>query len=109
MKMVVAVIHSRDETRLTEELLRSDIRFTKIGSTGGFLREGNTTLLLGVEDAQVEFLLNVIAGDCHERERYIALPSGNLVGTNAPGLTGVKTVVGGGVAFVMDIAQFVKF
>jgi uncharacterized protein YaaQ len=47
MKLVIAVVHDRDRGKITESLLRGGFKFTKIGSTGGFLREGNVTLLIG--------------------------------------------------------------
>ena len=54
MKLVIAVIHNRDKGRVVDALLESQFKFTQVASTGGFLREGNTTLLIGVEDSQVE-------------------------------------------------------
>ena len=47
MKLIVAVLHDRDQKRASEALLRAGHKFTKIASTGGFLREGNVTLLIG--------------------------------------------------------------
>jgi uncharacterized protein YaaQ len=53
MKLVIAVIHNRDKGRVVDTLLESQFKFTQVASTGGFLREGNTTLLIGVEDSQL--------------------------------------------------------
>jgi hypothetical protein len=39
---------------LTDALTSAQYRVTRIASTGGFLRSGTTTMLVGVEDAQVE-------------------------------------------------------
>ncbi len=53
MKLIVAVIHDRDQKRTSEALLKAEFRFTKIASTGGFLREGNVTILIGAEAEDV--------------------------------------------------------
>jgi len=45
MKLVITVVHDRDKSKITESLLRNGFKFTKIGSTGGFLREGTSRCL----------------------------------------------------------------
>ncbi|MDW8291467.1 MAG: cyclic-di-AMP receptor, partial [Armatimonadota bacterium] len=50
MKLVIAVVHDRDKNKISDALLRNGFKFTKVASTGGFLREGNVTLFIGVED-----------------------------------------------------------
>jgi uncharacterized protein YaaQ len=71
MKLVIAVIHNRDKGRVVDALLESQFKFTQVASTGGFLREGNTTLLIGVEDSQVESLLRLLESNCRTREQYV--------------------------------------
>ena len=53
MKLAVCIVHNRDKGRLTDELLKAGFKFTVIGSTGGFLREGNTTILIGSEEEEL--------------------------------------------------------
>jgi uncharacterized protein YaaQ len=67
MKLVVCVVHNRDRNKLTEELVKSGYKFTVIGSTGGFLREGNTTMLIGVPDEDLPGLKGVIQANCQTR------------------------------------------
>ena len=59
------------ETRLTEEMVKAGFKFTVIGSTGGFLREGNTTILVGAEDEEVETLKTLIHDHCEAREQTV--------------------------------------
>ena len=71
MKLVITVVHDRDKNKITEALLRNGFKFTKIGSTGGFLREGNVTLLIGVEGKEVERVIQVISDSCKTREQFV--------------------------------------
>ena len=60
MKLMIAILHDRDNHKLSDRLLEGGFSFTKLGSTGGFLRQGNTTVLIGVEDEDVEKVLEAI-------------------------------------------------
>src|SRR5690606_21136355 len=60
VKLIIAVVQDRDSNRLSRALVRENLRVTKLASTGGFLREGNTTFLIGVDDDQVEKVLRII-------------------------------------------------
>ena len=109
MKLVVAVIHDRDQKRTSEALLKAGIKFTKIGSTGGFLREGNVTMLIGAEDEDVDRLMALLAESSRTREQYVNVlpPEATPVGTF---LTNpVKVQVGGAIAFVVDVERFERF
>jgi len=100
MKLVITVVHDRDKNRITESLLRNGFKFTKIGSTGGFLREGNVTLLIGVEENEMENCLQVIGDSCKTREQFVNVlpPDAAPVGTFMP--SPVKVLVGGAIVFV---------
>ena len=54
MKLIVAVVQNDDANDVVDALLEADFRTTRLASTGGFLRKGNTTLLVGVEDGAVD-------------------------------------------------------
>jgi len=109
MKLVITVVHDRDKNRITESLLRNGFKFTKIGSTGGFLREGNVTLLIGVEENEMENCLQVIGDSCKTREQFVNVlpPDAAPVGTFMP--SPVKVLVGGAVVFVVDVERFERF
>jgi uncharacterized protein YaaQ len=109
MKLIVAVIHDRDQKRSSEALLKAEFRFTKIASTGGFLREGNVTILIGAEAEEVETVLSLINESCKTREQYVNVlpPEPMPVGTFMA--NPVKVQVGGAVAFVVDVERFERF
>ena len=53
MKLVIAIVQDKDSNRLSNALVREGFRATKLASTGGFLRAGNTTFMIGIEDERV--------------------------------------------------------
>jgi uncharacterized protein YaaQ len=69
MKMIILIVRDHLTDTLTGALTGAQYRVTSIASTGGFLRSGHTTLLIGVEDAQVEPAISLI------RATVIATPS----------------------------------
>ena len=60
MKLIQAIVHSDDADAVINALLAQGFRATRMGSTGGFLREGNTTIVSGVEEGQVDETLKLI-------------------------------------------------
>jgi uncharacterized protein YaaQ len=60
MKMIIAIVNDNDSESVSQALTKSSFRVTTIASTGGFLRRGQTTLLCGVEDDQLNKALEVI-------------------------------------------------
>jgi uncharacterized protein YaaQ len=60
MKMIIAIVGDDDSDRVTKTLTGAEFRVTTIGSTGGFLRKGQSTMLIGVEDATLEKALSVL-------------------------------------------------
>lgn len=109
MKLVVAVIHDRDQKRTRDALLKAGYKFTTIASTGGFLREGNVTMLIGSEEDDVDRLVGILGESSRTREQYVNVlpPEATPVGTflTSP----VKVQVGGAIAFVLDVERFERF
>lgn len=64
MKMIIAIVQDQDSQELADKLVENNFRATKLATTGGFLRAGNTTFLSGVEDERVEEILELIGGSC---------------------------------------------
>jgi uncharacterized protein YaaQ len=109
MKLVVAVIHDRDQKRTSDSLRDAGMRFTKIGSTGGFLREGNVTMLIGADEGDVDRVMTILSESSRMREQYVNVlpPEATPVGTF---LTNpIKVQVGGAIAFVLDVERFERF
>ena len=109
MKLVVAVVQDEDSNRLSTALTKHDFRATKLASTGGFLRSGNTTFLIGTDRNRVPQLLDLIRENCRAREQMVApvSPMGGNVDSYIP--YPVEVEVGGATVFVLPIEQFHHF
>jgi uncharacterized protein YaaQ len=109
MKLAVCIVHSRDKNRITDELVRAGFKFTVIGSSGGFLREGNTTFLIGTEEDELPMLKQVISTNSQSREQLLSVapyetnPAAAFVGS------AVKVPVGGAVLFVLPVDEFERY
>jgi len=74
MKLIVAIVQDEDASRLISELMAAGFGVTKLATTGGFLRAGNTTLLVGVEDERFQSAMDVIEKVCKSRKQIAASP-----------------------------------
>jgi uncharacterized protein YaaQ len=63
VKMIIAIIENHYSDAISRALLSQNFRITRLASTGGFLREGATTLMVGVEDEQLEPALEIIRAE----------------------------------------------
>ncbi len=64
MKIILAVIRDSDEAQVVEEMVNLGIRVTRMASTGGFLRRGNVTLMIGVEEEKLQEVTDLIKKTC---------------------------------------------
>lgn len=60
MKLIIAILRDEDSERVSQALLIAEFRVTQIASTGGFLRRGSTTLMIGVEDEKLDKAIEII-------------------------------------------------
>lgn len=60
MKLIMAIVQDKDSNRLANEFIDANIRATKLSSTGGFLKAGNSTFIIGIEDDRVQDALELI-------------------------------------------------
>lgn len=109
MKLIVSIVHSDDADSLIRTLQEQGHRCTKISTTGGFLREGNATILIGADKAQVDAILEIIAQSCRARTQMVSpLPpvaeAGELYVPRP-----VEVQIGGATVFVMDVERSAKF
>ena len=110
MKLVLAIVQDDDAIDLIEELTVKDYRVTKLATTGGFLKSGNTTLMIGVEEKEVKNLINVIEDVCKRRKEMVPTSTPNTIGTNSGMYVPypIEVEVGGATIFVLDVDQFYK-
>ena len=108
MKLIIAIVQDEDASRLVSKLMTEGYGVTKLATTGGFLRAGNTTLLVGVDDDKFDGAMAVIEKICKSRKQIATAP------TSMTGVNGVyspypiEVMVGGATVFVLSVDQFIK-
>jgi uncharacterized protein YaaQ len=106
MKLLIIIVTDTDADGLTRAMIERGVPATKIGSTGGFLRRGNTTLLSGVEEDRVDDVIALVRRLCPVRTELLTITTAPLAGEmpflNEP----LEVRAGGAVIFVLDIARF---
>lgn len=110
MKLIIAIVQHKDSSVLVNELTKKDFRVTKLASKGGFLRSGNVTLLVGVEEEKVDNALEIIKNTCKKREERITspYPVAESTGVYIPYTYEIEVEVGGATIFVVDVDKFMK-
>jgi uncharacterized protein YaaQ len=107
MKLIVAIVQDQDVNALMDALTEKKYRVTKLSSTGGFLKSGNTTLLIGVEDEKVNEVKELVDHNCKTREITTSLLTVTMPGdTFVPYPLEVK--VGGATLFVLNVEEFLR-
>lgn len=107
MKLVIAVVQDEDVSHLTEELGKNEFKVTRLASTGGFLRSGNTTLIIGVEKEKVDVVFGIIETICKTRKITTSLTSSTLTGdTYVP--YPLETKIGGATVFTLNVERYEK-
>jgi uncharacterized protein YaaQ len=106
VKLVVAVVQSEDASGLLTQLSNRGFRATRIKTAGGFLREANATIFVGVDAEDVELVVKTMRENCTTRQQQItAIPA-----VMEPGEFflpyPVEVEVGGATIFVLDVERF---
>lgn len=106
MKLVIAVVQGKDAEPLLKALTSQGFRATQINSAGGFLRESNVTLLIGVDESDVDSIRTLVQENCHSRTHFVnpLMPiadMGEFYSANP-----VEVLVGGATMFVVSVSRY---
>ena len=106
MKLILAIVSKDDSSIVSSALNKKGFQVTKLSSTGGFLRAGNVTLMIGCKDADVNRAIDTIQEYSKERTEMVPANLGYDMGNymSFP----VEVRVGGATIFVLDVEQFKK-
>jgi uncharacterized protein YaaQ len=107
MKVMTVIVQRDDTEPLADALRENGQAFTIVGTTGGFLRQGNTTLFMAIEENRINAVLDLIQTICKKRTKLVSSSFG-LPGESFS-VQPVEVQVGGAVVFVMSLDQFVKY
>jgi uncharacterized protein YaaQ len=105
-KLCMMVVADTDADHLMQRLVELNFSATKVGSTGGFLRRGNVTLLSGVTDERVDELIAVVDEVCHARTEFVPVQTLPFLGDGGFSTEPLEVRVGGAVVFVLEISRF---
>lgn len=106
MKVLLAIINSDDAPVVIQRLMKEHYSITKLSSTGGFLSSGNTTILIGLEEALVQNAIDIISNYSKSRKQII--PTTTELGMGFFPAMPVEVMVGGATIFVLNAERFEK-
>jgi uncharacterized protein YaaQ len=106
--LVIAIVQDEDADLLLNGLREAGIGATKIGSTGGFLRKGNATILSGVEASEVDGIVSMVRLECHACTEYVPVQTLPLMGEGSVLQQPTEVRVGGAIVFVLPVERFEK-
>lgn len=108
MKLITAIVNGKDVNNVCKALTKSGFAFTKIATTGGFLKSNNITLIMGVDDDKVDAALEIMHENCMQRK--VPLPAGtSFDGWSTEPAYITEVLVGGATVFITDVVRFEKF
>ena len=109
MKLIMAIVQDKDSNRLANEFIDANIRATKLSSTGGFLKAGNSTFIIGIEDDRVQDALELIKKTCQSRKQYVSTPMSFDISLDGQVPYPVEVEVGGATVFVLPVDGFHQY
>lgn len=106
MKMIIAILNADDASTVVQNLMKNGFSVTKLSTTGGFLRAGNVTVLIGVDNSKVQDVIDIIS--TYSKSRKQLIPTTSEAGINFYPSMPVEVTVGGATIFVLDVDRFEK-
>ncbi|GAO99198.1 cyclic-di-AMP receptor [Fructobacillus ficulneus] len=107
MKLVNAIVQDKDATKLANAFVKAKIQATRLATSGGFLRSGNTTFIIAIDENRVEEVLQIIKEVSQKRKQFMVPPIG--VEGERTGAFPVEIEVGGATVFTQTIDDFYQF
>ncbi|CAB1256441.1 signal transduction receptor, cyclic di-AMP binding [Ruminococcaceae bacterium BL-6] len=106
MKLILAIVSSDDSSTVQSALTKKKFPVTRLATTGGFLKAGNTTFIVGVNDDKVDEVIAEISK--HSSRRTQIVPSTTTMDTGLYSSFPVEVTVGGSTIFVLNVDRFEK-
>ena len=105
MKLIFAIVNSDDAADVTQSLSKEGFSTTRMATTGGFLKMGNTTILVGVDEEKVQQVIDIIKEESQSRKVVIPTSTDIRFG-GSMGAIPTQVTVGGATIFVVDVDRF---
>lgn len=107
MKLVIGIINSDDANDLLAEITKASFQATKLSTSGGFLKLGNVTVLVGVEDERVDEVVEIFRSCCSRRTQMIPTTP-PYMGEGFVSAAPVQVTIGGATLFIIDVDKMIK-
>ena len=104
MKLILAIVSNDDSSAVSSALTKENYQVTRLATTGGFLRAGNTTMIVGCDDDKVEHAIELIGQESKRRTEVVPSTAAYDIGRYAS--FPVEVQVGGASIFVLDVEAF---
>ncbi len=101
--LLLAIVQAQDMENADNALCEMGIESSQLPSHGGFLGRKNSTLLIPINEDQLDDTLNAIRENCRQRIEYIAVP---LESAPLPLPTPTPVTVGGATLFGLEIEHY---
>jgi uncharacterized protein YaaQ len=102
----MAIVQDDDAYGITDLLNEKGFYVTKLATTGGFLRSGNTTLICGADESRIPQLIDVIEKKCRSRKQITSVNTTHVNATENYVPYPVEVSVGGATIFVLNVEEF---
>lgn len=107
MKLIIAIVNNDDSSTVQSALTEGGFFVTKLATSGGFLKKGNTTFFVGTNDDKVDGAIEIIKSNAKKRvEKEPTVPPTEMGEFFTPIM--VDVLVGGATVFVVDVDRFEK-
>ena len=106
MKLILAIVNNDDSHAVSAALTKEGYQMTKLATTGGFLKAGNTTMIVGCDDDKVDHAIELIGNESKRRTEVVQSTASYDIGRFAS--FPVEVQVGGATVFVLNVEQFKK-
>ena len=107
MKLVIGIVNNDDAGELLNEITKASFQATKLSTSGGFLKHGNVTVLVGVEDEKTDEVIGIFKECCSRRTQMVSTAP-PFLGEGFINAVPVEITIGGATLFVVDVEQFIK-
>lgn len=106
MKLVLAIVSNDDSGMVSSALTKEGFSVTKLATTGGFLKAGSTTFIVGTDDEKVDQVISIISAQSRRRTQLV--PSTTTMDIGVYSAYPVEVSVGGSTIFVLNVDRFEK-
>ena len=107
MKLIMAIISKEDTSAVASALSKAKFYMTRLSTTGGFLRAGNTTMLIGTDDEKVDECIEIIAANAKQRAEKVN-PDASYMGSQNDNGVPLKINAGGARGFEINVRKLEK-